>query len=361
GMITPYVFTSLMLIDCFSLDSFSMLPAKPQMLHGRESELNQILQNLQQESARIAILGPGGIGKTNLARAILHNSEIAAKHEHRFFIATDSATTSIELAALIGSHLGLKPGKNLTKSVVQHFSSGPSCLLVLDNLETPWEPLQSRAGVEEFLSLLTDIQHLALIVTMRGAERPAKVRWTRPFLEPLKPLSDTAARQTFIEIADDWHDSKEITQLLHLTDNMPLAINLIAHLADHEGCSNILARWHSEKTSLLSVGYDKSSNLDTSIAVSLSSPRIASCPGAKDLLRLLSILPDGLSDVELLQSNLPIQDLLRCRTILLSTSLAFCDDKKRLKSLVPIQEHIRHLYPPSRQLFHPLCKYFHLL
>jgi hypothetical protein len=37
--------------------------------------------------------------------------------------------------------------------------------LVVDNLETPWEPIQSRSGIEEFISLLTDISHLALIVS----------------------------------------------------------------------------------------------------------------------------------------------------------------------------------------------------
>ncbi|KAJ7132497.1 hypothetical protein C8R44DRAFT_774119 [Mycena epipterygia] len=121
------------------------------------------------------------MGKTSLAKAALHHPDIAATYEHRFFVGADSAMTSTELAALIGVHLGLKPEKDLTKPVVQYFSRTPSCLLVVDNLETPWEPMKSRGGVEEFLSLLTDATHLALIVTMRGAERPAKVRWSRPF------------------------------------------------------------------------------------------------------------------------------------------------------------------------------------
>ncbi|KAJ7131116.1 hypothetical protein C8R44DRAFT_850016 [Mycena epipterygia] len=308
--------------------------SSPKIFYGREKQLEEILVHLTQESAHIAILGAGGIGKTSLARAALHHPQISAKYQHRFFVAADSATTSIELAALTGSHLGLKP-------------------------ETPWEPLESRGGVEEFLSLLTDIPHLALIITMRGAERPAKVRWTRPFLEPLKPLSYDAARQTFIEIADDFHDPKDIDQLLQFTDNMPLAVDLIAHLVDYEGCSNVLAHWRTEKTSLLSTGYDKQWSLDASIIMSLQSPRMT--PGAKDLLSLLSILPDGLSDAELLQSDLSIQDILLCRATLLRTSLAYSDDKQRLKSLIPIREHIQSFSPPAQPLFHPLCKYFQSL
>ncbi|KAJ7104938.1 hypothetical protein C8R44DRAFT_746185 [Mycena epipterygia] len=74
---------------------------------------------------------------------------------------------------------------------------------------------------------------------------------------------------------------------------------------------------------------------------------------------LLSILPDGLSAIELVEPDLPIQDILGCRAILLQTSLAYSDDKQRLKSLVPIREHIHTSSPPSPLLFHPLSKYFH--
>ncbi|KAJ7499964.1 hypothetical protein FB451DRAFT_48371 [Mycena latifolia] len=345
-----------------SSNSFSMLPAKPKIFHGREWELEYLVKHLTQEPARIALLGGGGMGKTSLARAALHQPDIAAKYEHRFFVAADSSTTSLELAAQIGLHIGLEPGKNLTKAVVQYFFKMPvACLLVLDNLETPWEPMESRAQVEEFLSLLTEVSHLALIITMRGEERPAKVRWTHPFLPPLRPLSNDAALQTFIDIAEDFHDVEDVNRLLHLTDNMPLAVDLVAHLVDYEGCSSVLTRWETERTSLLSSGYDRRSSFDASIAISLSSPRITSLPSAKDLLSLLSILPDGFSDVELLQSNLAIQDVLKCKAVLLATSLAYNDDKKRLKSLIPIREHIQYVYPPPLHLIQPLRKYFHQL
>ncbi|KAJ7146664.1 hypothetical protein C8R44DRAFT_845711 [Mycena epipterygia] len=342
-----------------SSNSISLLPAKPKILYGRESELQHIMETMCQEPARIAILGAGGMGKTSLAKAALHHPDIMAKYQHRFFVASDSATTSIELAALIGLHIGLKPGKDLTKPIVNYFlNNGPS-LLVLDNLETLWEPIDSRGIVEEFLAKLTDVSHLALMITMRGAERPAKVHWTRPFLQPLQPLSNDAALQTFFDIAEDFHSTEHITQLLSLTDNMPLAVDLIAHLVDHEGCEDVLTRWGTEKTSLLSHGHDRRSNLDISITISLSSPRLSS--GAKDLLSLLSILPDGLSDAELLQTKLSIVNILECRSMLLRTSLAYEDDRKRLKSLAPIREYMQQFYPASPPLVHQVQKHFHLL
>jgi hypothetical protein len=105
------------------------------------------------------------MGKTSLAKAVIHHSKIAGRYEQQcFFVACDSAMTPVELAALIGTHLGLKPGKDLTRPVIQHFSSSSPSLLILDNLETLWEPADSRANIEEFLSLLTDVEHLALMV-----------------------------------------------------------------------------------------------------------------------------------------------------------------------------------------------------
>jgi Cdc6-like AAA superfamily ATPase len=162
--IVPYLLMNSFLHFLASSTSFSMLPSKPKIFHGRESEVEKIMKMLSQELPRIAILGGGGMGKTSLARVVLHHPDTSAKYEDRFFVSAESASTSIELAALIGLHLGLKPGTDLRRPVVQYLSCRPSCLLVLDNLETVWEPIQSRGGIEEFLALLTAVKHLVLIV-----------------------------------------------------------------------------------------------------------------------------------------------------------------------------------------------------
>ncbi|KAJ7687893.1 P-loop containing nucleoside triphosphate hydrolase protein [Mycena olivaceomarginata] len=304
-----------------------MLPSEPKIFHGRESELSDILHLFNTGVPRIAILGTGGMGKTSLARAVLHHPDITARYvQNRFFVACNSATTKVELANLIGSHLGLKPGKDLTQAVLQHFSNNPPSLLILDELETLWEPENSRVDIEELLSLLTGVEDL---ITMRGAEHPAKVQWTRPFLKVLQPLDQEAARCIFVDIADSAHSLEEVDQILSLADNMPLAISLLAHLADTEGCSSVLSRWEKEKTSLISEGFDKRSNLDLSISLSLLSPRIQSIPHSQDLLSLLSMLPDGLTDVDLIQSKLPLENMLQCKTTLKSTALAYSDEHKR--------------------------------
>ncbi|KAF8207505.1 hypothetical protein K438DRAFT_1755545 [Mycena galopus ATCC 62051] len=303
-----------------SSNSFSLLPSNPKIFNGHEQELEIVLKLLSQKSPRIAILGGGGMGKTSLARAALHHPCTTSKFEHRFFVSAEAASTSIELAALVGLHLGLNPGRDLTKAIIQYFSRKPPCLLILDNLETVWEPIQTRAAIENLLSLLSEVEHLALMITMRGAERPAKVQWTHPFLSPLQPLSDDAAKQTFMEITDHSYTFEEAKELLQFTDNMPLAVDLIAHLTECEGMSNVLVRWETEKTSMLSMGFDRRSSLDVSIGLSLSSPRIT--PESKELLSLLSILPNGLSEAELIQSKLGVPNVLLCKAALQATSLS---------------------------------------
>ncbi|KAJ7798477.1 hypothetical protein B0H13DRAFT_1673978, partial [Mycena leptocephala] len=81
---------------------------------------------------------------------------------------------------------------------------------------------------------------------------------------------------------------KEVDKVLSLTDSLPLAIDLVTHLVDSEGCSHVLSYWEEEKTSLISNGYDRTSNLDLSISLSLLNPRLNT--HSKDLLSRLSIL-----------------------------------------------------------------------
>jgi hypothetical protein len=70
------------------------------------------------------------------------------------------------------------------------------------------------------------------------------------------------------------------------------------------------------------------------------------------------MLPDGLSDVDLTQSKLPLEDILKCKTALKSTALAYSDEHKRLKVLMPIREYLQQHWPPGDNLVQSLLKYF---
>ncbi|KAJ7309488.1 hypothetical protein DFH08DRAFT_823428 [Mycena albidolilacea] len=249
-----------------SSTSFSMLPSEPKIFQGCESKVENIMKMLTLESPRIAILGGGGMGKTSLARAV-HHPDTSAKFEDRLFVIAESATTSIELAALIGLHVGLNPGP------------------ISYNLWFLWEPIQSRGGIEEFLAILTAVEHLALI-----------------------PLSVKAAQQIFIEITDNVYGKEETVQILQFTDNMPLAVDLIAHLSDYE----------------------------------------------------MSWL-DGTLKRQHCYCKLPIPNILSCKAVLLATSLAYQDSNWRLRSLMPVQEHVQQFLPPSTALVQCIHKLFYAL
>ena len=113
------------------------------------------------------------MGKTSLSKAILHHPELTSRYDqHRVFVPCDTVSSTIQLAGLIGAHLGLQSGEDLTGPVIRHFSSGPPTLLILDNLETIWEPMESQVDVEKFLCHLTDVEHLAFIVSTESISLP---------------------------------------------------------------------------------------------------------------------------------------------------------------------------------------------
>ncbi|KAJ6527116.1 hypothetical protein B0H19DRAFT_1275427 [Mycena capillaripes] len=317
-----------------SSGSLSLLPASPKIFHGRESELAALIATLLSNPARAIILGPGGMGKTTLAMAGLHHPAMIDKYRTRHFISCESANSAVDLVTNIGLHLGLEPSAQLSKIIIAHFKLCEPCLLVLDNFETPWESLESRGQVEELISLLAEIPSLALLITMRGAERPGKVKWNRPFLPPLDLLSLSASRQIFVDVADAPGAGEEaaLDELLHLSGNLPLAVNLMANIASFEGYSETLARWQIENIALLSDGHDKSSNLEKSITLSLNSPRLSSSPHVKNLISLLSLLPDGILAEDIIASKVPIPDIRKWQSLLLRTSLAYIDVNGRLKA-----------------------------
>ncbi|KAJ7049212.1 hypothetical protein C8F01DRAFT_1378894 [Mycena amicta] len=332
--------------------SLSMLPPRPQIFHGREEEVEKIMSTLRQTAAaRIAILGTGGIGKTTLASSVIHHPEIASLFpgDQIYFVPCEGAPTAEELLATIAAHIGIERNSQIRRGTAV---SG-----------TPWEALGERTGVSKLLGQLAELKNLAIIITMRGAERPTGVKWTRPFLPLLLPISNDAALKTFLDIAGDPQEDEKssVYDLLECTGNLPLAITLISSAAADEGCAATLARWHDTKTLVLSDGYDKRSSLDISISLSLTSAQMTK--EALELLSLLAILPDGLGNAELTEALRGVMpNILGVKAVLLQTALAFIDaSDRRLKLLVPIREYMAASHAPPAQLKAATWVYFQKL
>src|ERR1700761_5173828 len=90
-------------------------PTAPQIFFGRDAELAQIIDmittNVGSRPARIAILGPGGYGKTTLARAALTVKHIEDHFgDARYFVPCESVTSSGALLTELGKTLGVLEG-----------------------------------------------------------------------------------------------------------------------------------------------------------------------------------------------------------------------------------------------------------
>ncbi|KAJ7889545.1 hypothetical protein B0H14DRAFT_2561747 [Mycena olivaceomarginata] len=179
-----------------------------------------------------------------------------------------------------------RPTPYLTKQVIQYFSECSSVLLVWTIWRLAWEPMSSRGEVEGFLSLLTDIGHLALVMIL-----------TTSVMSP---------------------------QLLSLTNNIPLAVDLMAHLVDYEGCSsgsNPLG--DRENISPLKWTWKK-----------LQFGCLHQC---------FTLEPSYGS----LTCQIPAKDILTCKAVLLSTSLVYTNNAQ-LKVLVPVREYMQQHYPAAQ-------------
>ncbi|KAJ7453836.1 hypothetical protein FB451DRAFT_1408717 [Mycena latifolia] len=235
--------------------SVTMLPASPKIFYGRDEEVKHLTNTIKHSKpARITICGAEGVGKTAIALATSHHPDISQMFGvHRYFVECEGAMDAKQLVATIALTLGLEStGK---KPVIRHLSATATeetpVLLVLDALDRAWKPHENRSDVEDFLSLLADLHHVTIMVTIRGGERPRQVRWTRPFLPTLSPLSLEAARATFLDISDVPPDDPGLEELLALTENNPSTITHMAGLASFEGCSSLVSRWQAEGPALL--------------------------------------------------------------------------------------------------------------
>jgi hypothetical protein len=126
-----------------------MLPPAPKIFYGRDFELQEVIELLTQDSPRIVILSPGGIGKTSLAQIALHHEDVVAKYPKRYLVPCHSSLTSSDLISPISSHIGFKSAKNL-QHILQYFTCSKPSLLVLDNFETLWQPASTHLNTEEF-------------------------------------------------------------------------------------------------------------------------------------------------------------------------------------------------------------------
>ncbi|KAF7324387.1 Tetratricopeptide repeat protein 28 [Mycena venus] len=328
-----------------------ILPPKPHFMYGREREKEAIISTLIGPSpARVAILGAGGIGKTTLAVSVLYDERCLMRYDSRYFVACDGVTSAELLLTELANVLRLprdQLDENMHDLVLASFRRDAS-VICFDNLETAWDNLDGRRAVEELLLEFFSISHLAVLVTMRGTQRPApSAGWSKPFLQPLRSLQFTDAAAIFRQISGGKMD-EFAEEMIKEVDCIPLAVTLIGHMVqeENETTASLVKRWTKERTALIeNGGDDRLSKLDKSIQCSLTSPRIKQDASATNILALLSLLPDGFPNREGMLDRLqrflpPHVNLQRAVSTLRRVALIHCEtlvDTPRLRLLSPVR------------------------
>ncbi|WP_437537647.1 tetratricopeptide repeat protein [Sorangium sp. So ce726] len=298
---------------------------------------------LREPPERILLLGPAGIGKSTVSLAVLHQPKIVAHFgERRFFVPLDAAPDAEAATAALAAAVRVASGPDVWQRALSFLAAEPA-VLVLDNLETPWDG-EDQAGTEALLADLAALPELALVVSVRGAGRPGRVAWTPPL--ELRPLNAAEAEEMFCAIAGEMHRRKPgLSALLSLQEGVPLAIALLAHAAQGNDLINLQEEWEARRTAVLerdSGARNRLRSWKASLELSLGSPRMTA--GARRLLSVLALLPDGIAQRDLAALQ-PGAGPAAARA-LAQVGLAYFEGG-RLKMLSPVREYVKAVHQPS--------------
>ena len=243
----------------------------------------------------ITLIGAGGIGKTHIALAILHNGRIKKRFgENRRFIHCNRFLASparflAQLSMVIGA--GVENPEDLVP--LRPFFYSNEMFIVIDEVESILDPKQPDAPqLYSVLEELCRFEKLSICLTSRITTVPTACETLE-----IPTLSKEAACDLFYSIYNNNNKSRIIDDLVGRLDFHPLSITLLAITASHNTWDyNELAKeWNRQQVQLLQTGGSKC--LSTTIESSLASPTFQSLgPYAHDLLSIVAFFPQGINE-----------------------------------------------------------------
>ncbi|KAJ7453571.1 hypothetical protein B0H11DRAFT_268980 [Mycena galericulata] len=265
------------------------MPPAQRIFYGRESVVNDITSLLSREAtSRVCITGTGGMGKTSVALAVIHSPAVKDLfRNYRFWVPCVEAKSADLLRRILYTQLRITADSydSLDPLIQELSSSKERRLLLLDNFETPWLSGQDQNEISDILIRLTELPHIALIVTMASEFPPSddSVEWQH---RPLLPLDAAAAWETFKHLYPGAANAPELDELLSAVGHIPLAITLMAADGKHLQATpkDLLKEWRKAGTKM-------NSTMDRRIGLSVH--RVESNPEAFKLLAILAMLPAG--------------------------------------------------------------------
>jgi len=277
------------------------MPTKPVIFFGRDDLVTKVVGLLAslEAASHICLLGPGGMGKTSLALAIVGSPLVRAKFpkDRCVWVPCVEATSATFLLQVLYTSLRVKrQSESVMDDILYELNaSHEPLLLLLDNFETPWNTTDgSKKQVDDVLYKLNQLHHVSILITMRGSRPPTNdVTW---YSENIPPTNKDAARRICLEVNSNWTaDDPHLDKLLDALGCMPFAVTLMAHLGNETLSlpKELLAEWQKTGTSMLSPPGTPENNMDRSICLSVDSNLVKNDPNALYLLATLSLLPAG--------------------------------------------------------------------
>jgi len=307
---------------------------------GRDTEVKETVAFLV-KGEHVVLLGPGGIGKSSIAKAVLHNAEVSATYgTQRYFVEFDVPPPPIDHATFlerIARALGVSARRN---KVMAHLNS-KRVVLAFDDAEAFLDLLDADSAtcIAKTMTDIGSLPNVQLLLTTRSRNIPTNLHHNTMYIGG---LGLPATREAFSSVYTLEPLGENVISLLAELDYHPLSVNLLAHAGMKNGWSikTLLRKWSSKKTDMLKSGSGKSENLAAAIELSLNSPIFSNITvAAHTLMRAISFLPKGIHRSELggLFPRLSPTDAEDIADALVQCSLAKWDElDERLYVLVPI-------------------------